>query len=83
MSTRYSLYELAPLIEYVDEIRTNPTDMLKVQFEIKKDPATVIKWCRKNFGNRGDGWDFCGSTRGYKVEIWSSRLITMWKLWQE
>ena len=26
--------------------------------EKKEDPAIIVKWCRRTFGNRGDGWDF-------------------------
>lgn len=70
-------------IDCIDEVYNNPRDHSKVQFEVKKDYADVIKWCRRNFGNRGDGWDFYGTTKGYTVEIWSSKLITMYRMWKE
>ena len=76
-------YELNPVIECVDEIRNNPHDHGKVVFTVKGDPKTVIQWCRRNFGNRGDGWDFSGGVKNIQVTIWSSRLITMWEMWQE
>ena len=72
-----------PVIEYVDVVRNNPSDSNKVTFKVKGDAMNVIKWCRRNFGNRGDGWDFHGTTRGYTIEIWSSRLITMYRMWKE
>lgn len=74
---------LSPVIEYVDVVRKNASDSKKVTYKIKGDPKEVIKWCRRNFGDRGDGWDFTGGTKSLEVTIWSSKLITMWELWQE
>jgi len=75
-------FKPAEITEYIDEVKINPNDSSKVSFKVKGDPYEVIKWCRLNFGNRGDGWDFSG---GMKVEvtIWSSKLKFMWELWQE
>ena len=77
-----SRLEFSPIVDYVEVIRKNENDHKKVVFKVKGDPKQVISWCRRNFGDRGDGWDFSG---GYKVEvtIWSSKLIMMWELWQE
>ena len=73
-----------PVIEYVDAVRNNPSDSNKVTFKVKGDAMNVIKWCRRNFGERGDGWDFFGRHgKGYAIEIWSTRLIVMWKLWKD
>lgn len=75
-------YELTcPIIEYVDVIRNNPRDTNKVTFVVKGDPTQTIKWCRKNFGERGDGWDFTAGTRHVQLTIWSSKLFTMYELW--
>jgi hypothetical protein len=74
---------LSPVIDFVDVVRKNSSDSKKVTFKIKGDPKEVIKWCRRNFGDRGDGWDFSGGTKSLEVTIWSSKLITMWELWQE
>lgn len=73
----------SPIIEYVDVVRKNPKDTGKVTFTVKRDPTTVLKWCRRNFGDRGDGWDFSGGTKNIEVTIWSSKLQVMWELWQE
>lgn len=73
----------APIIEYVDEERKNPCDHKIVIYTVKGNPKTVIQWCRRNFGNRGDGWDFTGGGKIVDVLIWSSKLITMWEIWQE
>lgn len=69
-------------IDIVDYVKKNPTDHRKVIFKVKGDPKTVIKWCRRNFGDRGDGWDFSGGSKSLQVIIWSSKLITMWEMWQ-
>lgn len=74
---------LHPIIEYVSIDRQNDSDHDRVTFVVKDNPYTVIKWCRKNFGERGDGWDFTGSGKKANITIWSSRLITMYRLWQE
>ena len=50
----------------------------------KEDPVTLVKWLRRNFGNRGEGWDF--TFLGYgcvKIEIWESRFQTMYEMWKE
>lgn len=83
MTIGNSIYELNPVIEYVDEVRNNPRDHTGVTFVAKGDAKEIIKWCRRNFGNRGDGWDFSGGIKHVQITIWSSRLITMWELWQE
>lgn len=72
----------SPYIEYVDPVLNNPGDTGKVIFRCKGDPITIIKWCRRNFGNRGDGWDYSGGTKNVDITIWSSKLITMYELWQ-
>lgn len=75
--------QISPFIEFVEYEIVNPKDTGKKVFRCKGDPTAVIKWCRKNFGNRGDGWDFSGSGKTLDITIWSSRLITMYTLWQE
>lgn len=77
------LDNFSPIIEFVDEVKVNPRDHMGMTFVVKGDPYEIIKWCRRNFGNRGDGWDFVGGTKHVQITIWSSRLITMWELWQE
>ena len=72
------------IIECIDEVKVNPHDHVGITFVIKdNDIKETIKWCRKNFGNRGDGWDFTAGTKHVQLTIWSSRLITMWTMWQE
>lgn len=82
MAVPYFLEQFSPVIEYVDVIRSNPSDSSKVHFSVKGNPTEVIKWCRRNFGERGDGWDFSGGTK-VEVTIWSNKLKFMWEMWQE
>lgn len=74
-------FSISPVIEYVDKIRKNPRDINGVTFVVKGDPTETIKWCRRNFGERGDGWDFTAGTKHVQLTMWSSKLITMYELW--
>lgn len=71
-------------IQYIEPVLKNKRDTEKQIFELTGDPTETIKWCRRNFGARGDGWDFYGRHgKQYAVEIWSTKLIVMWKLWKD
>lgn len=83
MAINFPSEQFVPVNDYVDVVYENPRDHDRVKFEVKDNCTEVIKWCRKNFGHRGDGWDFYGTTRGYTIEIWSSKLITMYRIWKE
>lgn len=73
-----------PVIEYVDVVKNNPCDITRRNYiKSKQDGVIAIKWCRKNFGERGDGWDFFAAGRTVTFVIWSSKLVTMWELWQQ
>lgn len=74
--------QIQDFIEIVDVKYNNVRDHSKVIFRCKDDPTKVIKWCRRNFGDRGDGWDFAGAGKNVDIIIWSSKLITMYELWQ-
>ena len=79
----YNMFkDFSPYIEYVDQVRNNPSDAKKVVFQCKGNPTEIIKWCRRNFGDRGDGWDFAGGLKSVDIIIWSSKLIMMYELWQ-
>jgi hypothetical protein len=47
----------------------------------KEDPSKMVKWLRKNFGERGLGWDFSISNGCVIVEIIDSKYKTMYNLW--
>ena len=48
--------------------------------EKKEDPAIIVKWCRRTFGNRGDGWDFSLISGNITIEIWHDKLQVMYVL---
>lgn len=68
--------------DFFDVQYKNPRDHTGMTFVIKDNTKEVIKWCRRNFGERGDGWDFTAGRKHVQVTIWSSKLITMWEMWQ-
>ena len=47
----------------------------------KEDPMKIVKWLRRNFGERGVGWDFLLSRNMVVVEIWEEKYITMYEMW--
>jgi hypothetical protein len=49
----------------------------------KEDPREIVKWCRRNFGDRGAGWDFYLTRGCVNIEIWEHKYEVMWKLWKE
>lgn len=48
----------------------------------KEDPSVIIKWCRKNFGQRGEGWDFILNNGRIIIEIWNPKYITMYEMFK-
>lgn len=76
-------YNLPVMYNYVKTIRNNTRDSATQSFIIQTDMVDVVRWCRRNFGDRGDGWDFTAGTKSVEIKIWSSKLITMWKMWKE
>lgn len=71
------------IVNYWQSDRKNDADTNAETFVIDKNFTDTIKWCRRNFGERGDGWDFTAGTKSVQIKIWSSKLITMWKMWKE
>ena len=72
---------LSPVIDHAYVEYKNPRDHTGVTFVVKDNHKEIVKWCRRNFGQRGDGWDFMDGTRHVQITIWSSKLITMYELW--
>jgi hypothetical protein len=73
---------LSPIIDCVDMVEyKNPRDHTGITFVVKDKHKEIIQWCRRNFGQRGDGWDFMAGTRHVQITIWSSKLITMYEIW--
>lgn len=49
----------------------------------KEDPSVVVKWLRKNFGERGHGYDFYLNFKGgtVQIEVWDDKLKFMYEIW--
>ena len=67
-------------INRINEIKVNPSDISKMNYTVDKNVLETLKWCRRNFGNRGDGWDFTGTDKKVTITIWSARLLTMFEI---
>jgi hypothetical protein len=48
----------------------------------KEDPSVIVKWCRRNFGDRGTGWDFILASGNVTLIIWDDKLKFMYEMWQ-
>lgn len=48
----------------------------------KEDPTVIVKWCRRNFGERGVGWDFLFSSGNVIIVLWNDKFKTMYELWK-
>lgn len=48
----------------------------------KEDPVTIVKWLRRNFGERHQGWDFSMISGMIVIEIWDSKLEFMYEMWK-
>ena len=48
----------------------------------KEDPTVIVKWCRRNFGERGVGWDFLFSSGNVTIVLWNDKFKTMYELWK-
>lgn len=58
-------------------------DIISYKLHVREghDIPNIIKWCRKNFGKVGDGWDFVGTGETCYVYVWNSKLLTMWSIY--
>lgn len=52
--------------------------------ETKENPVEVVKWLRRNFGERGQNWDF-SFTQNSKIIItcWDDKLKFMYEVWKK
>ena len=48
----------------------------------KEDPTIIVKWMRRNFGERHQGWDFSLISGCVTIELWDDKFITMYEMWQ-
>lgn len=49
----------------------------------KEDPINIVKWCRRNFGERGVGWDFLLTSGNVTIVLWDDKFKTMYELWKQ
>jgi hypothetical protein len=55
----------------------------KIDYRHKKGyPNERIKWCRRNMGERGIGWDFMWVSELLTIEIWDDKLKFMYEMWK-
>ena len=47
----------------------------------KEDPVIIVKWMRRNFGERHRGWDFSFVGGCVTIELWDDKFITMYEMW--
>jgi hypothetical protein len=47
----------------------------------KEDPSIIVKWCRRNFGERGNGWDFYLNQGRVIIEIRNDKYKVMYEMW--
>ena len=47
----------------------------------KEDPTIIVKWMRRNFGERHQGWDFSLVGGCVTIELWDDKFITMYEMW--
>ena len=47
----------------------------------KQDPSIIVKWCRRNFGERGNGWDFYLNRGRVIIEIRNEKYKVMYEMW--
>jgi hypothetical protein len=48
----------------------------------KEDPSVIVKWCRRNFGERGNGWDFILNQGRVIIEIREHKYKVMYEMWK-
>ena len=56
----------------------------RIYYGKRKDyPNDHIKWCRRNLGERGVGWDFTFISNMLTIEIWDDKLKFMYEIWKQ
>jgi hypothetical protein len=47
----------------------------------KEDPSVIVKWCRRNFGERGMGWDFLLTSGNVTIILWDDKFKVIYEMW--
>ena len=79
----------APMIQNITSKDRSKVSMLgnktiyRIDYRHRKDyPNDHIKWCRRNMGDRGTGWDFTWVSQLLIIEIWDDKLKFMYEMWK-
>ena len=48
----------------------------------KENPSVIVKWCRRNFGERGMGWDFLLTSGNVTIVLWDDKFKFMYEIWK-
>lgn len=48
----------------------------------KENPSVIVKWCRRNLGERGMGWDFLLTSGNVTIVLWDDKLKFMYEMWK-
>jgi hypothetical protein len=71
--------------EVIDRAYMRRGDKVQYVYDCKKkkeDPSVIVKWCRRNFGERGMGWDFLLTSGNVTIILWDDKFKTMYELWK-
>lgn len=69
----------------IDRTYMSRGDRVQYVYDCKKkkeDPSVIVKWCRRNFGERGMGWDFLLTSGNVTIVLWDDKFKTMYELWK-
>ena len=70
-------------IVIADKSASNRANKRKYIYDCRlknQDPSVIVKWCRRNFGERGSGWDFFLLSGSVTIEIWNEKYMTMYEM---
>lgn len=57
--------------------------LYKIDLRYRKiDEVEHIKWCRRNLGDRHDGWDFWLAGGMLYIEVWGEKAKFTYEMWK-
>jgi hypothetical protein len=71
--------------EVIDRTYSDRSNKVQYVYDCKskkEDPSVIVKWCRRNFGERGVGWDFIFVSGNVTIMLWDDKYKTMYELWK-
>lgn len=64
-----------------DERNGHIIHVIDLKFQ-KINEAEYIKWCRRNLGDRHDGWDFWMAGGLLYIEVWGEKQKFTYEMWK-